>query len=42
MEVIIIKEVELTMNEQKKYEVIKALADHEHPSQAAFHRQKVV
>ena len=32
MEVTIIRKVELSMDEQKKYEVIKALADHPHPN----------
>lgn len=32
MEVIIIRKVELTMDENKKYEVIKALADHPSPN----------
>ena len=32
MEVIIIRKVELSVNEQKKYEVIKALADHANPN----------
>ena len=32
MEVIIIRKVELSMEEQKKYEVIKALADHPSPN----------
>lgn len=32
MEVVIIRKVELTMDEQKKYEVIKALADHKKPN----------
>ena len=32
MEVIIIRKVELSMNEQKKYEVIKALTDHPSPN----------
>ncbi len=32
MEVTIIRKVELSMDEQKKYEVIKSLADHSHPN----------
>ena len=32
MEVTIIRKVELSMDEQKKYEVIKSLADHPHPN----------
>ena len=32
MEVAIIRKVELSMDEQKKYEVIKSLADHPHPN----------
>lgn len=32
MEVAIIRKVNLSMNEQKKYEVIKSLADHPHPN----------
>lgn len=32
MEVIIIRKVELTMEENKKYEVIKSLADHPSPN----------
>lgn len=34
MEVTIIRKVELSMDEQKKYEVIKALADHPRPNKA--------
>ena len=32
MEVTIIRKVELSMDEQKKYEVIKSLADHSNPN----------
>ena len=32
MEVTIIRKVELSMDEQKKYEVIKSLADHPAPN----------
>ena len=32
MEVTIIRKVELSMDEQKKYEVIKSLADHPPPN----------
>ena len=34
MEVTIIRKVELSMDEQKKYEVIKVLAEHPHQNKA--------